>query len=95
MRFKKLSTLGFVFAFGVACSDSGTGPADDFDPTQSAADLEAISAAFDSDVLESLAATGESFSAVSGVPAMAVQMQWQSLRLDRMPPLTTCGAAAV
>ena len=74
MRFKKLSTLGFVLAFGVACSDSGTGPADDFDPAQSAADLEAISAAFDSDVLESLGATGESFSAVSGVPAMAVQM---------------------
>lgn len=27
--------------------------------------------------------------------AMAVKMQWQSIRLARMPPLTTCAADAV
>jgi hypothetical protein len=73
MRIKNLSALSLILAFGLtACNDS-TGPNDDFDPAESAADLQAVSDAFDTDVYQSLSAMGEGFGVAVGAPALAQQ----------------------
>ena len=74
MRLKKLSALSLVVVFGLAaCSDS-TNPGEAFDPTESAADLAAVSSAFGTDVYQSLAAMGDGFGSVAAAPALAAQV---------------------
>ncbi len=79
MRLKKLSALSMVFAIGLAaCNDStnpdSTNPGEAFDPTASAADLAAVSGAFDTDVYASLAAMGDGFGSIAAAPALAAQV---------------------
>jgi hypothetical protein len=74
MRFKKLPVAGLALAVGLAaCSDS-TGPNDDFDPSESAADFAAVDDAFNTDVYNSLSAMGEGFGSVTQAPALAVEL---------------------
>ena len=82
MRFKNLSALSLVFAVGLAACDDSTNPGDSFDPSASAADLEAVGSAFNTDVYESLSKMGGGFGAVAVAPALAasvVDAGWISL----------------
>ncbi len=74
MQLKKLSALSLVFVFGLAaCSDS-TNPGEAFDPTESAADLAAVSDAFGTDAYASRAAMGDGFGSVAAAPALAARV---------------------
>ncbi len=74
MRLKKLSALSLVFVFGLAACNDSTNPGEAFDPAESAADLSAVSGAFDTDVYNSLAAMGGGFGSVAAAPALAAQV---------------------
>ena len=74
MQFKNLSALSLVFAIGLAaCSDS-TDPGDSFDPSASAAELEAVGSAFNTDAYASLSAMGGNFGVVAAAPALAASV---------------------
>lgn len=72
MQFKNLSALSLVFAVGLAACNDSTNPGDSFDPSASAADLEAVGSAFNTDVYASLSAMGGNFGVVAAAPALAV-----------------------
>jgi hypothetical protein len=74
MRFKNLSALSLVFAIGLAACNDSTNPGDSFDPSASAADLEAVGNAFDTDVYNSLSAMGGNFGVVGAAPALAASV---------------------
>ncbi len=86
MRLKKLSGLGLVFAIGLAACDDSAGPSAEFDPVESAADLQAVDNAFETPVFQSLGAMGGLF-AIQGAPALSTQLirdGWH-LTSGRMP----------
>ncbi len=72
-RIKRLSALGLTLVVGLAACDDGTGPDADgpFNPTSSAADLQAVQSAFDTPVFESLGSMSGRFSQINGAPALA------------------------
>ncbi len=74
MQFKNLSALSLVFAIGLTACDDSTNPGDSFDPSASAADLEAVGNAFNTDVYESLSKMGGDFGAVAAAPALAASV---------------------
>ena len=74
MQFKNLSALSLVFAIGLAACDDSTNPGDSFDPSASAADLEAVGSAFNTDVYESLSKMGGDFGGVAAAPALAASV---------------------
>ena len=74
MRFKNLSALSLVLAVGLAACNDSTNPGDSFDPSASAADLEAVGSAFNTDVYESLSKMGGGFGAVAAAPALAASV---------------------
>lgn len=83
-RFKQLFGLGLVLTMGVTACNDANGPGESFDPTASAEDLEAVGAAFETDVYKSLAAMGDDFSA-SGAPGYAaevVETSWELISPD-------------
>lgn len=74
MQFKNLSAVSLVFAIGLAACNDSTDPGDSFDPSESAADLEVLGNAFNTDVYESLSAMGGDFGAVFAAPALAASV---------------------
>ena len=74
MQFKNLSALSLAFAIGLAACDDSTNPGDSFDPSASAADLEAVGSAFNTDVYESLSKMGGDFGVVAAAPALAASV---------------------
>lgn len=107
MQFKNLSALSLVFAIGLAACNDSTGPNDDFDPAESAADLQAVSDAFGTDVYQSLSAMGGGFGAVAAAPALAQQAvdagwisvsspdKWQQYGTAVAEALSVAGAQAI
>jgi hypothetical protein len=107
MRIKNLSTLSLILAFGLAACNDSTGPNDDFDPSQSAADLAAVSNALDTDVYQSLSAMGGGFGAVAAAPALAQQAvdagwiavsspdKWQRYGSAVVDAMSAAGAQAI
>lgn len=106
-RFKKLFGLGLVLTMGVTACNDANGPEDGFDPLASAEDLEAVGAAFETDVYRSLAAMGGDFraSAAPGYAAEVVETSWELISPDmpgrmqvaaqHMAELLDAGSAAV
>jgi hypothetical protein len=107
MRIKNFSVASLILAFGLtACNDS-TGPNADFDPAESAADLQAVSDAFDTDVYRSLSAMGGGFGAVTAAPALAQQAvdagwisvsspdKWQQYGTAVAEAMSVAGAQAI
>ena len=106
-RFKKLFGLGLVLMMGVTACNDANGPEDGFDPTASAEDLEAVGAAFETDVYKSLAAMGGDFSgsAAPGYASEVVETSWELISPDmpgrmqvaaqHMAELLNTGSAAV
>jgi hypothetical protein len=106
-RFKKLFGLGLVLMMGVTACNDANGPEDGFDPTASAEDLEAVGAAFETDVYKSLAAMGGDFSASAapGYASEVVETSWDLISPDmpgrmqvaaqHMAELLNAGSAAV
>ncbi len=107
MRFKNLSALSLVFAIGLAACNDSTSPNDDFDPAESAADLQAVSDAFNTDVYQSLSAMGGGFGAVAAAPALAQQAldagwisvsspdKWQEYGTAVAEAMSVAGAQAI
>lgn len=107
-RFKKLFGIGLVLTMALtACNDVNGPDGDGFDVMASAEDLQAVGAAFETDVYRSLAAMGGDFSA-SAAPGYAselVETSWELISPDmpgrmqvaaqRMADLLNAGSAAV
>ena len=72
-RFKRLSALSLTLVLGLAACDDVGGPDADgpFNPATSAADIQAVHAAFDTPVFQSLGSMSSSFSQINGAPALA------------------------
>ena len=86
MHLKKLSGLGLVFTIGLTACDDSAGPSAEFDPVESAADLQVVDNAFETPVFQSLGAMGGLF-AIQGAPALSTQLirdGWH-LTSGRMP----------
>jgi len=74
MRLKNLSALSLVFGIGLSACNDSTNPGDSFDPSASAADLEAVGGAFNTDAYNSLSAMGGNFGVVGAAPALAASV---------------------
>ena len=74
-RFVRISALGLAFTVGlVACSGTVGLDEENFDPTESAADLLEVASVLDNPVLVSLAESSTLFNSIPGAPQVSTEL---------------------